>query len=108
MLQSDAMGLERRRYTTVDRAADWIVGVAWDDSSIETTHWFEAQVAVRNEATGTVMDLPAEIARYRIGEIEHSLREIIAIDWNGDSEAALAHMRETIFRRVHSFIERGH
>lgn len=108
MLQFGAMARENRRYTTVDGATDWIVSVEWDASSIDTTHWFEARVTVVNEADGEVLSLPKELSLYRIGEIEHPLRQIIAIDWDGDREGALTHMRNTIFRRIYAFIERRH
>ncbi len=108
MLQFDAMARENRRYTTVDGSKDWIVSVEWDPSAVDSTHWFEARVLVTDEVSGQALALPKELAVYRIGEIEHPLREIVAIDWDGDREGALSHMRSTIYRRIYAFIERGH
>jgi hypothetical protein len=98
----------KRRYTTADGKNDWIVTVAYDESAINTSHWFEAKVAARNERTGEEYKLPPEIRTYRIGEVEHTFRQYIALDFGGDTEAALRHIMDTIYRRIYSFIERGH
>jgi alpha-L-fucosidase len=98
----------KRRYTTNDKSADWIVTVAWDADKLRTAHWFEASVDAVNEQTGAVYAFPREIATYRIGEIEHKFSEYVKIDFDGDQEAALKHIQETIYRRVYSYIERGH
>jgi len=108
MLQSLAMVRERRRYTTVDGNRDWVVTVEWDDTAVDHAHWFESRISVRDEKSGETMVLPRELSTYRIGEIEHSVRDIIRLDWDGDRDAALSHFRHTIFRRIYSFIERGH
>lgn len=102
------MAQARRRYTSVDGSRDWIVTVAWDESALEKSHWFEAHVAVVGEASGESLKLPPEMATYRIGEIEHSFREYVRIDWDGDQEAAIRHYLNTIYRRVYAFIEHGH
>jgi hypothetical protein len=81
----------KRRYTTNDKSADWI-----------------ANVDAVNEQTGVVYPFPKEIATYRIGEIEHKFSEYVKIDFDGDQEAALKHLQESIYRRVYSYIERGH
>ncbi|GAB4468638.1 MAG: hypothetical protein OHK0029_41130 [Armatimonadaceae bacterium] len=98
----------RRRYTTVDGSNDWIVTVAYDERRLDSAHWFETKVSAANERTGEAYPFPPEIATYRIGEVEHTFREYVRIDWNGDQEAAIAHLLNTIYRRVYSFIERGH
>ena len=102
------MALVKRRYTTVDRSVDWIVTVSWDERSLDRAHWFEAHVGAVDEKSGSRFKLPAEIATYRIGEIEHSFRQYVALDWGGDREAAINHFLDTIYRRVYSYIERGH
>jgi hypothetical protein len=98
----------RRRYTTVNGKTDWIVTVTYDERRFDTDHWFEAKVSAVNERTNEKFPFPPEIATYRIGEVENSFREIVRMDWRGDTEAALAHIMDTIYRRVYSFIERGH
>lgn len=102
------MAQVKRRYTTLDGRNDWIVTAAYDERALDSAHWFEARVAVENERTGDGIKLPPEIATYRIGEIEHSFRQYVALDWGGDKEAAIRHHLDTIYRRVYSFIERGH
>lgn len=98
----------KRRYTTVDRSADWIVSAAWDPHMLDRAHWFEAHIEAINERTGQRFKFPPEIATYRIGEIEHSFRQYVALDFGGDREAAINHFLDTIYRRVYSYIERGH
>lgn len=98
----------KRRYTTMDGQADWIVSVTWDERALDKAHWFEAQVEAADEKTGKKYKFPPEIRTYRIGEIEHSFREYVAVDWDGDREAAINHFLGTIYRRVYSYIERGH
>jgi hypothetical protein len=102
----------KRRYTTVPQGAeppaDWIVTLSWDEGKLAKAHWFEASVDAINEQTKEAYPFPREIATYRIGEIEHSFREYVKIDFDGDQEAALRHIQETIYRRVYSYIERGH
>ena len=102
------MAQVRRRYTTVDRSRDWIVSVAWDESALDRVHWFEAQVSGADEKTGEALRLSPDLARYRIGEVEHAFREYVRIDWDGDREAAIRHYLDTIYRRVYQYIERGH
>jgi hypothetical protein len=77
------MAQVRRRYTTVDGKVDWIVTLSYDESALNRAHWFEAKIAARNEATGASFAFPKEIA-------------------------AMRHVSDTIFRRVYSYIERGH
>ena len=108
MLQSAAMARVRRRYTTVNGNDDWIVSVAYDDQALTRAHWFEAQITAVNEATGKNFSFPKELATYRIGETEHPFRDYIRMDFGGDTEAALAHLLDTIYRRVYAYIERGH
>jgi hypothetical protein len=108
MLQSAAMARVRKRYTTIRGNEDWIVSVSYDDHALTRAHWFEAQVSALQEATGKPMVLPKELATYRIGETEHPFREYVRMDWGGDSEAAIAHLLTTIYRRVYAYIERGH
>ena len=98
----------RRRYTTVDGKTDWIVTVAYDERRLDTAHWFEATVSAKNERTGETFPFPPEIRMYRVGEVENAFREYVRMDFGGDREAALRHIQETIYRRVYSFIERGH
>lgn len=98
----------KRRYTTADGKQDWIVTVGYDERTLDTAHWFETRVSARNERTGEEYRFPPEIKTYRVGEIEHSFREIVTLDWGGDREAAIGHLLNTIYRRVYSFIERGH
>ena len=98
----------RRRYTTVDGKGDWIVAAAYDETRLDTTQWFEAAITATNEKSNKKYPFPPEIATYRIGEIEHRFREFVALDYNGDQEAAINHLMDTIFRRVYAFIERGH
>jgi hypothetical protein len=102
------MALVKRRYTTVKGGEDWIVSVSWDDKSLEKAHWFEASVSATSEKTGAEFPFPKEIATYRIGEIEHSFREYVRLDFDGDTEAALKHLTDVIYRRIYSYIERGH
>lgn len=108
MLQSAAMARVKRRYTTVDGTNDWIVSVSYDEHALAKSHWFEAQIAATNEATGEAFVFPRELATYRVGEVEHPFREIIRLDFAGDTEAALNHLLSTIYRRTYSYIERGH
>lgn len=108
MLQSAAMARFRRRYTTVKGNDDWIVSVSYDDQALARVHWFEAQVSATHEATGKTFAFPKELATYRVGETEHPFRDYVRMDWGGDTEAATAHLLDTIYRRVYAFIERGH
>ncbi len=108
MLQSAAMARVKRRYTTVSGNEDWIVSVSYDDHTLTRVHWFEAQVGAVQEATGKTFPFPKELATYRIGETEHPFRDYIRMDWAGDTEAAIAHILDTIYRRVYAYIERGH
>ncbi|MBC8102276.1 MAG: hypothetical protein H7Z41_06790 [Cytophagales bacterium] len=98
----------KRRYTTVDRATDYIIAVGWDARALDKAKWFEAHVTVTDEKTNRALKLPRELATYRIGEIEHTFREYVALDFGGDREAAIDHLTDTIYRRLHQFIERGH
>ena len=98
----------RRRYTTVNGNDDWIVSVSYDDHALTRAHWFEAQVSATHEASGKTFALPKELATYRVGETEHPFRDYVRMDWGGDTEAAIAHLLNTIYRRVYAFIERGH
>jgi hypothetical protein len=98
----------KRRYTTVDKSADYIISVGWDAQTLDKARWFEAHVTATNEATGKALKLPGELSTFRIGEIEHTFREYVALDWGGDREAAINHLSNQIYRRVHQFIERGH
>jgi alpha-L-fucosidase len=98
----------RRRYTTNDKSTDWIVTVGWSEEKLNTAHWFEASVEAVNEQTGEAYPFPGEISTYRIGEIEHTFKEYVKIDFDGDQEAALKHLQDSIYRRVYSYIERGH
>jgi hypothetical protein len=102
------MALVKRRYTTVDGKTDWIVTVSYEERGLSTAHWFESKVSAVNERTGEKYPFPPEIATYRVGEIEHSFRQYVALDFGGDREAAITHLLSTIYRRVYSFIERGH
>jgi hypothetical protein len=101
------MAQAKRRYTTVDGKTDWIVTVAYDERKLDTDHWFEAKVSAKNERSGDEYPFPPEIKTYRIGEVEHSFREYVALDWGGDKETAIRHLLETIYRRIYSYIERG-
>ncbi|MBC7809368.1 MAG: hypothetical protein H7145_24805 [Akkermansiaceae bacterium] len=98
----------RKRYTTVDGKNDWIVSATYDETKLDTMHWFETRIKAVNEKTGKEYPLPPEIALYRIGEIEHAFRDYVKVDFGGDREAAISHFMNTIYRRVYSFIERGH
>lgn len=102
------MALIRRRYTTVDTSTDYLVSISWDDASLSKVQWFEAQVGALNEATGEKVKFPPYISLYRVGEIEHTFKQYVAIDFDGDTEAALNHIVGTISRRVYQFLERGH
>lgn len=101
------MAATKRRYTTVDGKDDWIVSVSYEDKALNASHWFEASVSAKNEKTGAQFAFPRELATYRIGEVERPFRQLIALDWNGDTEAALRHHLDTIYRRVYSCIEYG-
>ncbi len=98
----------RRRYTTVQDGKDYLVTLSYSEESLETRHWFETQVSVQEEISGTPVKLPRELATYRVGETERPYRELIQIDFDGDREAALSHLLGTICRRVYAYIERGH
>ncbi len=100
------MAQSKRRYTTVDGTKDYIVTASFADVSSE--HWFEVQVDVIDEGSGARLRLPAELATYRVGEIEHRFRDIVRLDFGGDPEAAVDHILATLFRRIYTFIERGH
>jgi hypothetical protein len=102
------MTLIKKRYTTADGKNDWIVSCSYDEASLERVHWFEAQIAAENERTGEKYKFPPEIRTYRIGEIEHSFRQYVTLDFAGDREAAINHHLDTIFRRVYAYVERGH
>ncbi|MBC7804960.1 MAG: hypothetical protein H7145_02300, partial [Akkermansiaceae bacterium] len=58
----------RKRYTTVDGKNDWIVSATYDETKLDTMHWFETRIKAVNEKTGKEYPLPPEIALYRIGE----------------------------------------
>jgi hypothetical protein len=98
----------KRRYTTVDKATDYIITVGWDAQTLDKARWFETHVTITDEKTGKSFKLPKELSTYRIGEIEHTFREYVALDWGGDKEAAINHLTSTIYRRLYQFIERGH
>jgi hypothetical protein len=108
MLQSAAMARVKRRYTTLQENRDWIVSVSYDDHALTRAHWFEASVNATDEATGKAFPLPKELATYRIGETEHPFRDYVRIDWGGDTEAAITHLLNTIYRRIYAYLERGH
>ena len=97
----------KRRFTTVD-GADWIVTATVDLDRLDKAHWFEAQIEAVEEKTGKKYPFPREIRTYRIGEAEHTFRQYVSLDWQGDREAAINHFLSTIYRRVYSYIERGH
>ena len=101
------MAQVKRRYTTTS-GVDWIVTATFDERALDKAHWFEAKVEAVEEKTGRKYAFPREIRTYRIGEIEHSFRQYVDIDWAGDREAAINHFLGTIYRRVYDFIERGH
>ena len=105
---SELMAVAKRRYTTVDGRNDWVVTASYDESGLDRAQWFEARISAENERTGEKANFPRELKTYRIGEIEHNFREFVALDWAGDRDAAVDHHLGTIFRRVYSFIERGH
>jgi hypothetical protein len=98
----------RRRYTTVAGGTDYLVTTRYDESKFESAHWFEAKVDAVNEATGEPVKFPKELATYRVGEVEHTFRQYVDLDFAGDYEAAVRHILDTLYRRVYSFIERGH
>ena len=98
----------KRRYTSVDGKEDYVVGVSYNEALLDTAQWFEAGVTAQNERTGDKIKLPPEMARYRIGEIEHTFKQFVALDFGGDREAALSHHLDTIFRRIYFYLERGH
>lgn len=98
----------KRRYTTVDGKNDWIVSASYDEAGFDRAHWFEVPISAENERTGEKMKFPPELRTYRIGEIEHTFKQYVDIDFGGDLSAAVQHHLDTIFRRVYSFIERGH
>lgn len=102
------MATLKRRYTTNDGKTDWIVSLLYNERGLDKAHWFEAQVTAENERTGEALTLPPEIKRYRIGEVENSFHDYVRLDWGGDRDAAIEHFTGTIYRRVYSFIERGH
>ncbi|MDX1934072.1 MAG: hypothetical protein SFU56_15840 [Capsulimonadales bacterium] len=102
------MAQVKRRYTTTDGRNDWIVTVSYDERGLSSAHWFEAGVAAVNERTGAKYPLAPEIATYRIGEVERPFRDFVRLDFDGDREAAIDHLLNTIYRRVYSYIERGH
>lgn len=102
------MAQTRRRYTAVDRSEDWLVTVAWDERALDTAHWFEGRVDVVGERTGRKVALPRDLATYRVGEVERPFRDYVRLDFDGDRDAALQHLLNTIYRRIYSFIERGH
>jgi hypothetical protein len=108
MLELQDMNVTRRRYTTVDTSATYIVAVAQDPTALARKHWFEAHITVTDEQSGKTMALPPFIETYRIGEPERPFRDVVNTDFDGDQEAALSHQFDTIFRRVYQFIERGH
>lgn len=97
----------RRRYTDLN-GSDWIVSASWDERKLDKAHWFEAQIEAVEEKTGQKYPFPREIKTYRLGEIEHSFRDYVVLDWGGDRDAAISHFLDTVYRRVYSFIERGH
>ena len=101
------MAQVKRRYTTID-GVDWIVTVSWDEGKLDRAHWFTTQVEAVEEKTGRKYPFPREIRTYRIGEAEYPFRYWVARDWDGDREAAIDHHLGSIFRRVYSYIERGH
>ena len=102
------MATVKRRYTTSDGKNDWIVSATYDPKSFASAHWLEVQIAATNELSGADFKFPPEIRTYRVGEVEHTYRQAVALDFGGDQEAALNHHLGTIFRRVYSYIERGH
>ncbi len=102
------MAVAKRRYTTVDGRNDWIVTATYDEPGLDRAHWFEVAITAENERTGEKAKFPPELKTYKIGEIEHSFREYVALDFGGDKAAAISHHLDTIFRRVYAFIERGH
>ena len=101
------MAMTTRRYTTVDGTNDWIVSVSYDEKALAASHWFKTSVSATNEKTGKRFSFPPEIATYRIGEVERTFRQLIDRDFSGDTEAALRHHLDSIYRRVYSCIEYG-
>jgi hypothetical protein len=102
------MATVKRRYTTTDGTHDWIVSVTYNERGLDKAHWFEAQIAAEEEHSGEAFKFPPEIKTYRVGEVEHPFRDYVRLDWGGDREAAISHFMDTIYRRVYSYIERGH
>ena len=105
-LATREMAQTKRRYTSSD-GIDYIVTVSWDERKLDKAHWFEAKVEAIQEGTDFSYPFPPEIATFRIGEIEHSFRQYVDIDWAGDREAAINHFLGTIYRRVYDYLERG-
>lgn len=97
----------KRRYTTVD-GVDWLVTATWNEGALDKAHWFEAQIEAVEEKTGRKHVFPPEIRTFRFGEAERPFRDWVARDWDGDREAAIAHLMDTTYRRVYSYIDRGH
>ncbi len=100
------MAQAKKRYTSTD-GVDYIVTVSWDERKLDKAQWFEANVEATQEGTTFSYPFPPEIRTYRIGEIEHTFREYVNIDWEGDREAAINHFLATIYRRVYDYLERG-
>ena len=100
------MAQTRRRYTSTD-GVDYLVSVDWDERKLDKAAWFETHVEAVEEASGYKYPFPPEIATYRIGETEHTFRDYVRIDWNGDREAGINHHLGTIYRRVYDYLERG-
>lgn len=98
----------KRRYTSNDGKNNWIVSAAYDAGGLGSMHWLEVSVAATNEGSDESFKFPPEIRTYRIGEVENSFQQSVALDFGGDRDAALDHHLNTIFRRVYSYIERGH
>lgn len=98
----------KRRYTTNDGKNDWIVSASYDPKTFASAHWLEVAIGATHEGSGEDFKFPTEIRTFRIGEIEHTFRQAIVLDFGGDQEAAMDHHLNTIFRRVYSYIERGH
>ena len=102
------MAQVKRRYTSVDGNTDWIVSVSYEEAALERAQWFEAHVSAMDEKSGKALALPPYLSTDRVGETEHRFKDYVRMDWAGDREAAIHHFLNTIYRRVYSYIERGH
>ena len=103
------MAQVKRRYTTMD-GVDWIVTAEYDEPALDKAHWFEAKVEATEEKTGRKYPFPREIRTYRIGEIEHSFRQYVDIDWDGDREVTWTLVEGNMLRMLdgaYTLVDRG-